>query len=80
VAGSAGGKEEQESKETGEKQERSGSGPRIKSNYIGTRPKIFAFIDFCTSLLTIHLIRKNCENVIYFTMTCFIIIYILSIS
>jgi hypothetical protein len=34
----------------------------------------------CVSLLTIRLIRQNCENVIYFVMTCFIIIYILSIS
>jgi hypothetical protein len=31
------------------------------------RPKIFVR-DFCTSLL-IRLIRKNCENVIYFAMT-----------
>jgi hypothetical protein len=30
--------------------------------------------------LTIRLIRKNCENVIYFAMTYFIIVYILSIS
>jgi hypothetical protein len=43
------------------------------------RPKIFALVDdFCASLLTICLIRKNCENVIYFAMTCFIIVYILS--
>jgi hypothetical protein len=44
------------------------------------RPKIFALVGFCASLLTIRLIRKNCENVIYFSMTCFIIVYILSIS
>jgi hypothetical protein len=43
-------------------------------------PKIFALVDFCASLLTICLIRKNCEIVIYFVMTCFIIVYILSIS
>jgi hypothetical protein len=44
------------------------------------RLKIFALADFCVLLLIIRLIRKNCENVIYFTMTCFIIVYILSIS
>jgi hypothetical protein len=43
-------------------------------------PKIFALVDFYTSRLTICLIRKNCENIIYFAMTCFIILYILSIS
>jgi hypothetical protein len=42
--------------------------------------KIFALFDFSTSRLTISLIQKNYENVIYFTMVCFIIIYILSIS
>jgi hypothetical protein len=44
------------------------------------RPKIFALVDFCASILTIRLIRKNVKNVIYFAMTCFIIVYILSIS
>jgi hypothetical protein len=44
------------------------------------RPKIFALVDFCASLLTIRLIQKNYENVIYFAMTCFIIVCILSIS
>jgi hypothetical protein len=44
------------------------------------RPKIFALVDLCGSLLTIRLIRKICENVIYLDMTCFIIVYILSIS
>jgi hypothetical protein len=44
------------------------------------RPKIFALVDFCVSRLTIRLVRKNCENIIYFAMTCFIIVYILSIS
>jgi hypothetical protein len=43
-------------------------------------PKIFALVDFCGSLLTIRLIREICENVIYLAMTCFIIVYILSIS
>jgi hypothetical protein len=43
-------------------------------------PKIFASFDFCASHLTIRLIQKNRENAIYFAMTCFIIIYILSIS
>jgi hypothetical protein len=41
------------------------------------RPKIFALVDFCASLLIIRLIQKNCENVIYFAMICFIIIYII---
>jgi hypothetical protein len=44
------------------------------------RPKIFALVDFCALLLTIRLIRKNYENIIYFAMTCFIIVCILSIS
>jgi hypothetical protein len=44
------------------------------------RPKIFALVDFCASLLTIRLIRKNYQNVIYFAMTFFIVVYILSIS
>jgi hypothetical protein len=44
------------------------------------RPKIFALVDFCGSLLTIGLIREICENVIYLAITCFIIVYILSIS
>jgi hypothetical protein len=33
-------------------------------------PKIFVLVNFCVSLLTIRLIRKNCENVIYFAMIC----------
>jgi hypothetical protein len=43
------------------------------------RPKIIALVDFCDSRLTIRLILKNCENIIYFAITCFIVIYILSI-
>jgi hypothetical protein len=42
--------------------------------------KIFAPFDFSTSRLIIRLIQKNYENVIYFTVACFIIIYILNMS
>jgi hypothetical protein len=44
------------------------------------RHKIIALVDFCDPRFTIRLISKNCENIIYFAITCFIIIYILSIS
>jgi hypothetical protein len=56
----------------------SGLGGRDTIIQYSLHPKIFALVDFCASLLTIRLIRKNCENVIYFAMTCFIIVYILS--
>jgi hypothetical protein len=44
------------------------------------RPKIIALLDFYNSRLTIRLIWKNCTNIIYFAITYFITIYILSIS
>jgi hypothetical protein len=43
-------------------------------------PKIIVLVDFCDSRLTIRFIGKNCENIICFAITCFVIIYILSIS
>jgi hypothetical protein len=58
----------------------SGLAARLYTPLYTLRPKIFALVDFCDSLLTIRLIRKNCENVIYYLMTYFIIVYILSIS
>jgi hypothetical protein len=36
-------------------------------------------LSFLFTCLTAHLIQKNYKNVIYFVMTCFIIVYILSI-
>jgi hypothetical protein len=42
--------------------------------------KIYAFFDFYNAHLIIHLILKICENIIYFIMRCFIIVYILNIS
>jgi hypothetical protein len=47
-----------------------------------TTPSVSKYLHLLTyvSLLVIRLIRKNCEKVIYFAKTCFIIIYILSIS
>jgi hypothetical protein len=55
------------------------AGYPTKDDY-SLRPKIFALVDLCGSLLTIRLIRKICENVIYLDITCFIIVYILGIS
>jgi hypothetical protein len=52
---------------------------RVSIDY-SLHPKIFTLVDFRASRLTIRLFCKNCESIIYFTMTCFIIIYILSIS
>jgi hypothetical protein len=42
-------------------------------------PKIFVLFDFNALYLTIRLIQNNCENIIYFAMTYFIIIYIQNI-